>query len=275
MIASLPNLTLGFDDRGSGLPVVMLHGFPHDRSLWLQQRNALSTRVRCILPDVRGFGESSSHGPHSMDQYADDVIALLDYLEVPQAVVCGLSMGGYIAMAMWRRHAERIRAMVLCDTRATPDTDDARTARDESIALVRRDGARALAEKQLKGMLGTTTHETKPHVVAHMRAMMERQSVEGIAGALGALRDRPDSRPTIASISVPTLVVVGEEDTLTPVSDAQAMVALLPSFANARLERIDHAGHASCVERPAAVSHVLAEFLSTLAPDRGWRKTSP
>ena len=275
MIASLPNVTLGFDDKGSGLPVVMLHGFPHDRQLWLQQRNALSTRVRCILPDLRGFGESSSHGPHSMDQYADDVIALMDHLDVPQAVVCGLSMGGYVAMAMWRRHAERIRALVLCDTRATPDTDAARASRDELIALARRDGARAIAEKQLKGMLGKTTHETRPHVVSHMRAMMERQSVEGIAGALAALRDRPDSRPTIASITVPTLVVVGEEDTLTPVSDAEAMIDLLPSFAHGRLEKIEIAGHASCVERPAAVSHVLAEFLSTLAPDRGWRKHSP
>jgi pimeloyl-ACP methyl ester carboxylesterase len=268
----LPEVTLGFDDRGSGLPVVMLHGFPHDRSLWLQQRNALSTRVRCILPDLRGFGESSSHGPHSMDQYADDVVALLDHLDVPQAVVCGLSMGGYIAMAMWRRHAERIRAMVLCDTRATPDTDETRAVRNELIALARKDGARAVAERQLKGMLGKTTHETKPHVVAHMRAMMERQSVEGIAGALAALGDRPDSRPTVASISVPTLVVVGEEDTLTPPSDAEAMIDLLPPIAHARLERIANAGHASCVERPAAVSHVLAEFLSTLAPERGWRK---
>ena len=275
MIASLPGVTLGFDDRGNGLPVVLLHGFPHDRSLWMQQRMALSARVRCIVPDLRGFGESSSHGPHTMDQYADDIVALLNHLDLSQAVVCGLSMGGYIAMAMWRRHAERIRALVLCDTRATPDSDANRNTRDELIALARRDGARAVAEKQLKGMLGATTHASRPHVVAQMRAMMERQSVEGIAGALAALRDRPDSRPTIASISVPTLVMVGEEDTLTPVTDAEAMIDLLPSFAHARLERIAEAGHASCVERPAAVSHVLAEFLTSLAPDRDFRPPIP
>jgi 3-oxoadipate enol-lactonase len=274
VIASLPAVSLGFDDKGKGLPVVMLHGFPHDRSLWSQQRIALSTRVRCIVPDLRGFGESSADGPFTMDQYADDVVALLDHLELSQAVVCGLSMGGYVAMAMWRRHAERIRAMVLCDTRATPDTDEARAKRDELIALVRKEGARAVAERQLKGMLGATTHDTRPHVVAQMRAMMERQPVEGIAGALAALRDRPDSRPTVASISVPTLVVVGEEDTLTPVADAEALIDLLPS-AHARFERIAHAGHASCVERPAAVSHVLAEFLATLAPDRDWRPPIP
>lgn len=275
MIASLPNLDLGFDDQGSGLPVVLLHGFPHDRALWAQQRDALSTHVRCIVPDLRGCGESSTVGPWSMDQYADDIVALLDHLDLAHAVVCGLSMGGYVAMAMWRRHAERIRALVLCDTRATADTDATRAARDELIVLARRDGAHAVAERQLKGMLGASTHEGRPQVVEQMRAMMERQPVEGIAGALAALRDRPDSRPTVASISVPTLVVVGEEDTLTPVSDAEAMIDLLPAFAHARLERIAHAGHASCVERPAAVSHVLAEFLSTLPPNRDWPSPSP
>ncbi len=266
MIASLPNLQLGFDDQGSGPPLVLLHGFPHDRSLWKQQRVALATRARCIVPDLRGFGESSARGPWTMDQFADDIVALLDHLDIPQAVVGGLSMGGYVAMAIWRRHAERVRALVLCDTRATADTDETRAARNALIELARRDGAHAVAEKQLQGMLGATTHETRPHVVAQVRAMMERQSVEGIAGALAALRDRPDARPTVASISVPTLVVVGEEDTLTPVRDAEALMDLLPAFAPARLERIAQAGHASCVEHPAAVSHVLAEFLDSLPP---------
>lgn len=267
MIAPLHFVRLGFDDQGSGLPVIFLHGFPHDRSLWVQQRRALSPRMRCIVPDLRGFGESASHGPFTMDQYADDIVELMNWLEIDRAAVCGLSMGGYVAMAMWRRHPDRIRALALCDTRATADTEKARESRAELIALARASGAAAIAEKQLPGMLGKTTQERRPDVVDSVRAMMARQSVAGIVGALEALRDRPDSRETLASISVPTLVVVGDEDTLTPVSDAQAMMDLLPPDAEARLERIALAGHASCVERPAAVTHALGEFLAGIPID--------
>lgn len=267
MIASLPSVQLGYDDQGSGLPIVMLHGFPHDRALWSQQRTALAPRVRCITPDLRGFGESSTDGPYSMDQYADDIVSLLDWLEVKRAVVCGLSMGGYIAMAMWRRYPDRIRGLVLCDTRAAADTDTSRAARNEMIALAQSAGASAVAAKQLPGMVGATTHASRPEIVAMMRDMLERQSVAGIVGALEALRDRPDSGPTLASVSVPTLVMVGEEDVLTPESDARAMIALLPVSTSARLERIPDAGHVSCVERPAAVTHALAEFLAGFPSD--------
>lgn len=268
MIASLSQVTLGFDDQGSGLPIVLLHGFPLDRSLWSQQRTALSLRGRCITPDLRGFGESSTDGPFSMDQYADDVASLLDWLEIEQAVVCGLSMGGYIAMAMWRRHADRIRALVLCDTRATADSDATRAARNTLIAMARERGAAAVAEQQLPGLIGASTRARHPEIVDVMRAMLERQPVAGIVGALEALRDRPDSRSTLESITVPTLVVVGEEDLLTPISDARAMIDLLPVSTRAILECIPHAGHLSCVERPAAFTHALAEFLAGLAADR-------
>jgi pimeloyl-ACP methyl ester carboxylesterase len=263
MIATLHQIALGYDDQGDGPPMVFLHGFPHDRTLWAHQRTALASRARCIVPDLRGFGESAQRAPYTMDQYADDVIALLDWLEVDDAFVCGLSMGGYVAMAMWRRHPERIRGLVLCDTRATADTDAARATRDEMIALVQTSGAEAIAAKQLPGMVGKSSRAERPAIDATMMAMMSRQSVAGIVGGLGALRDRPDSQSTLASITVPTLVVVGEEDVLTPVRDAQAMIDLLPPAATPRLERIAGAGHVSCLERPAAVNFVLAEFLAS------------
>ncbi len=264
MIASLAQVRLGFDDDGSGVPIVLLHGFPLDRTLWSHQRVALASHARCLTPDLRGFGESSVHGPFSMDQYADDIVSLLDWLEIEQAVVCGLSMGGYVAMAMWRRHADRIRALVLCDTRATADTAATRESRDELIAVARSQGSHAVATRQLPGLLGASTQARHPDVVAFMRAMLERQSVAGIVGALEALRDRPDSQATISSITVPTLVIVGEEDVLTPVSDARAMIALLPVSTRARLECIPEAGHVTCIERPAAVTHALAEFLADI-----------
>lgn len=263
MIATLHQVTLGYDDQGDGPPIVFLHGFPHDRSLWAHQRAALSTRARCIVPDLRGFGESSPDGPYSMDQYADDVVGLLDWLEIDDAIVCGLSMGGYVAMAMWRRHPERLRGLVLCDTRATADTDAARETRDELIALAKASGASAIAARQLPGMVGKSTRAARPMVDETMRAMMSRQPVAGMVGALTALRDRPDSQSTLASISVPTLVVVGEDDVITPMRDAQAMMALLPSAATPRLECIAGAGHVSCLERPAAINFVLAEFLAS------------
>ncbi len=264
MIAQLPGFQSGYDDQGDGIPVLFLHGFPHDRTLWTSQRVALSRQARCIVADIRGFGHSSAHGPYSMDQYADDVAALLDWLQLEQAVICGLSMGGYIAMAMWRRHPERVRALVFCDTKAGPDTDEGKRRRDELIALVKRDGTRGIADAHITGMVGSMTRERRPDVVASLRAMMGRQSAAGVIGALQALRDRPDSRDTLKSVSVPSLVVVGEDDALTPIKEARAIADALPSAARVRLDIISGAGHVPCLERPAATTHALSDFLSTL-----------
>jgi len=255
---------LGYDDAGRGLPVLFLHGFPHDRTLWAHQRTALAARVRCIVPDLRGFGESDGVA-HDIDSYADDAVALLDALAVEEAVVCGLSMGGYIAMGMWRRHADRIRGLVLCDTKAGADSTEQRAARNTMIAMARTDGAAAVAAAQIAKMVGEQTHRERPETVQSVLAMMGRQSVGAITGALQALRDRPDSRETLASITVRTLVLVGEHDVLTPPAEAQAMMALIPAHAGARMETIEGAGHLSCVERPAAVTHALADFLATFS----------
>lgn len=264
MHAPIGDVRIAFDDAGLGLPVVFLHGFPHDRTLWTQQRIALSSRLRCIVPDLRGFGESTGVA-HDVDTYADDIASLLDHLELDDAVICGLSMGGYIAMAMWRRHPGRVRGLVLCDTKAGADTPETRAARNDLIAKAKSDGAAAVADAQIGKMLGADTHAGRPEIVERMHAMMARQGTAAITGALQALRDRPDSRETLGTITVPTLVLVGEDDVLTPPAEAQAMMALLPPAAHARLESIAGAGHASCVERPAAVTHALADFLAALA----------
>jgi 3-oxoadipate enol-lactonase len=263
--AAMSGVELSYDDTGSGTPVLFIHGFPHDRSLWSEQVSALSTHVRCIAPDLRGFGESSTEGPYSVDQYADDLAALLTSLSIERAVVCGLSMGGYIAMAMWRRHAHRVSALILCDTKAGADTEEGRRKRDELIATAKQEGSAKVAALQLPGMVGKTTREKRPDIVDRARAMMERQPVEGIVGALTALRDRPDSRATLATVTVPTLVLVGDEDVLTPVAEAEGIVAALGPQAHAKLEIVQGSGHASCLERPAAVTHVLADFLATLS----------
>jgi pimeloyl-ACP methyl ester carboxylesterase len=261
MIALGSEIEMGYDDVGVGLPVVLLHGFPHHRGLWAPQLGALVDRCRCIAPDLRGFGATVPSGPYSMDRYADDVAALLDRLGVERAVVGGLSMGGYVAFAFWRRHRARVRALLLADTRAGADDAAARGRRDQMIALVRDRGSGAVADAMITGMVGKTTRARNPEVVDAIHAMLEAAPVEGVVGALEALRDRPDSTPTLATIDVPTLVVVGEEDALTPPAEARAMHA---AIAGSRLEVIPEAGHVSNVERPAAFNHVVSEFLGVL-----------
>ena len=255
----MTSFTLAYEEAGEGPPVVLLHGFPHDGSLWAPQASAFASCCRCIMPDLRGFGKSPVEPPYSGDQYADDVAALLDRLGIERAMVGGLSMGGYIALALWRRHRERVRALLLADTKAGADTDETREKRRQQVALVRERGASVLADQLLPTMLGARTRERQPHVVAITRAMIAAAPVEGIVGALEAMMNRPDSTPTLATIDVPTVVIVGSEDTATPVAEANRLHL---GISGSRLEVIAGAGHLSNLERPAAFNHVLNEFLA-------------
>ncbi len=259
MIAYCGGIEIGYDDVGSGDAVVFLHGFPHHRALWASQVAALVDRARCIAPDLRGFGESSVHPPYSVDQYADDLAALLDSLRIERAVVCGLSMGGYVALAFWRRHRARVRALILMDTRAGNDSAEGRERRDQMIALARQRGSEAVADAMITGMVGKRTREKCPEVVDDVHRMLESAPVDGVVGALEALRDRPDSTATLETIDVPTLIVVGKEDVLTPPGEAMLLHA---GIRGSTLEVIAGAGHLANVERPAAVNHVITEFLA-------------
>jgi pimeloyl-ACP methyl ester carboxylesterase len=261
MLAWINGRQVGYDDVGSGEPVVFLHGFPHRRSLWAPQLGALVDHARCVAMDLRGFGESTGGPPWSMDRYADDVIELLDHLNIERTVICGLSMGGYVAFSAWRRHAQRIRGLVLMDTRAPGDTPEGAQKRRDMIAMARERGSRAVADSMIAGMVGKSTREKCPEVVDAVHSMLESAPVAGVVGALEAMIDRVDSRPTLATIDVPTLIVVGDEDVLTPPKDAREMHA---GIADSRLEVIAGAGHVSNVERPAAVNHVLSEFFASL-----------
>ena len=261
MIALPRGLDIAYDDVGTGVPVVFIHGFPHNRTLWAPQLGGLLTRARCVAPDLRGFGESEINGPYSMDSYADDVINVLDALHIGRAVIAGLSMGGYVAFALWRRHRERVRALILADTRAGADSDESRAKRREMIALARSRGSAAVADAQIAGMVGKTTREKHPDIADAVHRMLAVAPVEGVVGALEAMMERPDSTPTLATIDVPTLIIVGEEDVLTPPKEARAMHE---QIAGSRLEILAGAGHVSNVERPAAFNHVASEFLGVL-----------
>jgi 3-oxoadipate enol-lactonase len=249
-------------EAGSGWPVVLLHAFPLSADMWRPQLQRVADGWRLIAPDLRGFGPAAAAitGPGTMDGLAEGVEAVLDALEVDRAAVGGLSMGGYVTFAMYRRNPGRFTAVVLADTKATADTAEGREARRKMIELVRREGAGAVADQMLPKLLGETSRRERPQLAVSVRGLVEANAPDGIAAAIEAMTGRPDSTPLLPSISVPALIVVGSEDTLTPPADAEAMQQKL---GRSRLVVLPGAGHLSNMETPDAFSQALADFLGS------------
>jgi len=255
-------VSLAVEVRGKGPAVLFIHGYPLDRTLWAAQLSGLDG-FRVIAPDLRGLGLSDAPDlGYSMPTYADDLAALLEALQVDEVVLVGLSMGGYVAFEFLRRHRERVRALVLFDTRADADVPDVRRARDQQSSLAREHGAAAVAEQMLPRMLAPAAAQSTPHVVERVREMMLAAPVAGIAGALAAMRDRSDASALLATLDdLPTMVVVGEEDAMTPVDLARGMASVIPG---ARLEIVPGAGHLPPIEAPGVVNALLLDFLKSL-----------
>lgn len=251
-------------DRGEGKPLVLLHPFPYSADAWAAETDALSKRMRVIAPSMRGFGGSEG-AVTSVDEMADDVAAVLDTRGVAAPVVLGgLSMGGYVALAFARRHAKRLRALVLADTRAEPDTDEARANRDKGIERIEQGDLAGFIDGMMDKLVGSTTRKTRPSVVARVRAQALAAPPASVIAALRALRDRPDARPALADIAVPTLVVVGEEDGLTPPASSAALTG---AIRGATLTTIPRAGHLSNFEDPEAFRAALETFVARLPRD--------
>jgi pimeloyl-ACP methyl ester carboxylesterase len=261
LIAVVESIDVGYDDVGSGMPLLFAHAFPLNRTMWAPQVSALVDRCRCVAADFRGFGESSVVPPYSMEQYADDLAHLLDQLHIDRVVLCGCSMGGYVAFAFWRRHRSRVRALVLSDTRAGADSDEVLARRRQLIGVARTEGATAVANLQITSLVGKTTREKQPDSYDAVHRRMAQAPVDGILGALEAMMVRPDSTPILSTIDAPVLILVGEEDVPTPVKEARAMHERIPG---SRLEVVSQVGHLANLERPAAFNHILTEFLGTL-----------
>jgi pimeloyl-ACP methyl ester carboxylesterase len=254
---------LAFDVRGDGPDVLFLHAFPLGLAMWDEQAAALEGSHCVIRFDARGFGGSPpGDGLLTMESIADDAAALLDHLGVSRAVVCGLSMGGYAAFAMVRRHADRLRGLVLADTRSAADTPESRQNRAALAEKVLKEGPGAAADAFVPKLLGETTHRERPGLVARVRDLVKRNPPRGIADALAGLAARADSGPTLREIRVPTLVLCGDEDVLTPLSDARS---LRDGIAGSRLETIAGAGHLANLENPEAFNAALSRFLADLA----------
>ena len=251
-------------EAGSGRPLVLLHAFPLSAAMWLEQRNGLSDLARVVTPDLRGFGGSplAYDETPSLDAMADDVVGLLDKLGLDQVVLGGLSMGGYVAMALLRRAPERVSALVLADTKATADPEAARDNRERIAATVLEEQSpRVLLEDVLPSLVGDTTMRERPLVHGRVRALVESAPPAAVAWAQRAMAARPDSLDTLRSAAVPALVVVGDEDALAPPADAQAMVDALPS---GRLVRIPRSGHLTAVETPDEFTVAVRDFLTSL-----------
>ncbi len=260
MKATIDGAAIEYDVRGEGPAILLLHAFPLGLFMWDAQVESLAATHRVVRFDARGFGGSApSDGPLTMERIADDGALLLDHLGIEKAVVGGCSMGGYAAFAFVRRHTQRLVGLVLQDTRAGADSAEAKANRATLAARVLAEGASAAAEAFLPKLVGVTTAAERPALVAAVRDRILATPPQGIANALHGLGARADSRETLPTIEVPTLVLVGAEDVLTPPGEAAIMAAAIP---RARLDVIAGAGHLANLENPEAVNAALRAFLA-------------
>jgi pimeloyl-ACP methyl ester carboxylesterase len=242
-------------ELGSGPAIVLVHGFPLDGAMWSGVARALAPKFRVLKPDLPGRGNTDGPAPDSISGYADFVEAILRELPAPVGLA-GFSFGGYISLELVKRQPEKIRALALVDTRASADDAAGRAKRDETIASVRANGVGPVAQSMPAKLLSPESLGRRD-LVERVQRIISRQTPETIEADLIAMRDRPDSTEFLSQIAVPTLIVVGERDALTPPADSEAMAAAIPG---ARLVTVPGAGHLTPMERPKAVSEALAEF---------------
>ncbi|MDR4494761.1 MAG: alpha/beta fold hydrolase [Nitrospirales bacterium] len=262
MKAVINGITLGYTDRGNGTTLVFIHAFPLSKSMWLPQVDALKDSCRVITLDLRGHGESDTMlWNWTLDDYAADVIGLLDHLGIAQAVFIGLSMGGYTVFSLCRHFADRVHAIVLADTRAQADTEEGKAGRRGMAQIAFNEGASAIADLMIPKLLAPSTIQRQPDMVEQVRQMILQTPSVGIVADLMAMAARPDSTDLLTLITCPTLILVGEQDVATPVAESRYMADRIPG---ATLVTIPEAGHLSNIEQPRAFNHALETFLQRL-----------
>jgi 3-oxoadipate enol-lactonase len=256
------DLLISYAESGAGRLLVLLHAFPLDHLMWEPQVTGLQKDCRLITPDLRGFNGTSPFGnTPSIDQMADDVAELLERLKIKEPVIVGgLSMGGYVALAFARRHGERLGGLILADTRAEGDTPEAKANRETAIAFAQAHEPLDVIQSMLPRLLGPETLKRQPDLAMTITGLVCTEKSEAIVAALQALRDRPDAGPGLANIKVPTLVIVGADDVLTPPAAAQSLAERIPG---ATLVTIPEAGHLSNMEQPDKFNDAVRAFLKS------------
>jgi pimeloyl-ACP methyl ester carboxylesterase len=259
--ANINGIDIAYDDHGVGLPILFLHAFPLNRSMWEGQKVVFlnEARWRLVAPDWRGFGESEIGADVSpMELLADDVAALMNNLGMQTAILCGLSMGGYVAFAFLRKYPQRVAGLILADTKPEADTDDAKANRQKVAQIAEFQGTAAIADLQLPRLISDSTRRHHPEVEMRVRQMINAATPLGIVAASRGMALRTDSTDLLATISFPTLVLVGEQDGITPPSMTQNYAARIPG---AQFVVIPNAGHLSNIEQPQIFHDTVASFL--------------
>lgn len=255
-------LNIAYDDVGKGNSVVLVHGYPFNRSLWQPQVESLHSSFRITTIDLPGFGESdASESPLSINEMAKYVSSVMDHLQIEQAIVGGLSMGGYVVLAFYRSFAERVRALVLGDTRAEADSSEARETREQQAIKILAEGMETTASTMLPKLLTADTLENRPQIVDHVRKMILGAKPKGAAAALRAMASRDDQTSLLSKVKVPTLILVGVGDTLTPVKYSEVMHE---AISLSRLIKIENAAHVSNLEQAEVWNAELRNFLSAI-----------
>ena len=247
---------------GEGSPVILLHPFPANHEFWLPVAEALSTRYRLILPDMRGHGDSDvGDGPATVEKHAADIARVMDHAEIGRAPLVGVSIGGYALFEFWRRHRGRVAALALCNTKAPADSGEARAGRLQAANDVMERGTEPFFQSMIPRLLGKTTREARPDLVEGALRMMRKMSPQDVAQVQRGMATRPDSVDTLKTINVPTLLVTGDEDILTGVNEAELM---RQHISGSQLRVIPKAGHYSPWEQPEEAGKLLRQFLEHL-----------
>jgi len=254
------DIEIAYEDVGCGPAIVLIHGYPFNRSLWADQVTALADRYRVLTLDLRGHGETeASAGTSTMKLMAQDVSALMDELRIDRAVVGGLSMGGYVALAFYQLFPHRVEKLLLADTRAQADTKEAKVTRAEQVEQILAEGMAGIVNAMLPKLLSPETVSKRPDIVKRLREMMMHTNPAGAAAALRGMAEREDQTERLSQVNVPTLIVVGKEDPITPVADSEKMH---DGIAGSQLVVIENASHVSNIEQPEQFNRALQEFLS-------------
>ena len=258
---SVAGRTVRYLQAGIGTPMLLLHAFPLSADMWRPQLERPPAGWRLIAPDFRGFGDTPIDSQDvGVDDYAADILLLMDDLGLERPVIAGLSFGGYVSFALFRRAPDRIGGLVLADTRSTTDTEDGLAARRTLLEAIRRDGVAMVPDRQIPKVLGATTRRERPEVVAEVRRLIEGNRAPGIEAAIVALMRRPDSTGDLSRIEVPTLIIVGEEDEVTPIADAAAMHR---AIRGSSLTILPRAGHLSNLEAADAFSTTISTWVAS------------
>lgn len=262
MKAKINGVQIAYTDQGKGTPMVFIHGFPMTKDVWTPQVESLSSSFRVITLDLRGHGESDAPFWHyTMETFADDIRGLLDHLSIHDAVLAGLSMGGYILFSFYRKYRSRVKGLILADTRAQSDTPEVREGRFAMAQIAHKEGIDPIADAMIPKLLSSGSVQGRPDLVKEVRRYITRNTVSGVIVDLIAMAERPDSVNLLAEIACPTLVIVGEYDVATPLAEVKQIA---DQIKGAKFEMIPGAAHLSNLENPTAFNQAVHQFVRSV-----------